>query len=122
VHIEQASQTEESTVDIAVLVALDFEFVVAWGDILIYHIDVTDLLAHSFVGTKRFLGWTEPEDGMIDNEVGADFEVESLSLIEAEVVRVHGDWVTPAGLWISNQWIVVVRLLYRVSIVFSHLL
>ena len=46
---------------------------------------------------------------MVNNKVRANFKVEALSFIEAEVVGIHGNWITKGALErIPDQRIIVI--------------
>jgi len=91
VHVEEPAHTEKTTLTIRhiTVVGLNRQLIITCGYIKIDYVYVAKLLAEDFVWAERFLGRRKFEHCMIDYEVWANLEVESLCLIEAEVVRIH---------------------------------
>ena len=114
VHIEDASQAVKSAVRLAASEASDCQSIVTWVNVSVDYIEIANLLSHDFKLTKAFLGWLQLQNGMRLDEVRANFKVESLCLVESEIVGVHfvrmsSDFTLAE--WEPDQRIIVIALL-----------
>ena len=58
-------------------------------NISVDYIEIANLLSHDFILAKAFLGRLQLQNGVTLHEVRTNFEVESLRLVESEIVGVH---------------------------------
>ena len=118
VHVEDTSQTVHSTWRVLSGVAKDEQGIVASPYISVDYIDVAHLLSEDLVLAKAFLGRLEDKHSVGLHEIRSNLKVETLSLVETEVVSVHLKCCAAEGSLsdrVANQGIIVIRLLLVIS-------